>query len=80
MSNTPNPPHVHTIGYGNQGAAPSEQYQERVSQEFEMLGARGLTILVATGDGGTGCSLCWYFEPSFPATSPFGESQPSGEN
>jgi tripeptidyl-peptidase I len=37
---------------------------------MQKLGARGITIIFASGDSGTGCSLCYRFDPSFPATSP----------
>jgi tripeptidyl-peptidase-1 len=36
----------------------------------QKLGSRGLTIIFASGDSGTGCSFCYRFDPSFPATSP----------
>lgn len=36
----------------------------------QKLGSRGITIIFASGDSGTGCSFCYRFDPSFPATSP----------
>lgn len=35
------------------------------------MGVRGMSIIFASGDSGTGCSLCYSFQPSFPAVSPY---------
>ena len=36
--------------------------------EFKKLGARGISIIFASGDSGAGCDFCIWAEPSFPAT------------
>lgn len=65
-------PLVHSISYGDQSEfLPSTAYKDRLNTEFQQLGARGISIIFASGDSGTGCFLCVKFEPSFPATSPY---------
>lgn len=71
ISSTQNPPLVHSVSYGSQGNYPSESYRTRLNTEFQKAGARGLSIIFASGDSGTGCSACNRFQPSFPATSPY---------
>jgi len=63
--------YVQSVSYGSQGNYPSTSYRDRINTEFQKLGARGLTIVFASGDSGTGCQSCWTFAPSFPATSPY---------
>lgn len=62
-------PNVIAISYGNEGEGPSQEYRERMSMEFAKIGGRGITLLAASGDFGTGCNLCYWFQPSFPASS-----------
>jgi len=66
-------PFVHSISYGDQSAAskPSKSYQEGLNTQFQKLGLRGISIIFASGDSGAGCDFCTFYEPSFPATSPF---------
>eukprot|EP01090_Pellita_catalonica_P018605 TRINITY_DN6064_c0_g2_i1.p1 TRINITY_DN6064_c0_g2~~TRINITY_DN6064_c0_g2_i1.p1 ORF type:complete len:541 (+),score=103.79 TRINITY_DN6064_c0_g2_i1:136-1623(+) len=66
-----NPPQVHSVSYGSQGDYPSDEYRQRLNTEFQKLGIRGLSIIFASGDSGTGCFFCVEFLPSFPATSPY---------
>lgn len=78
VGQNPTPPLVHSVSYGdveNQAAAKANN--ERINTEFMKAGARGLTIMVASGDDGVGnfpvrtdSSQCG-FNPSFPATSPY---------
>lgn len=45
-----------------------------VNVEFQKLAAMGFTVIVASGDDGTGHSglfKCGQFQPTFPATSPY---------
>lgn len=49
----------------------SESYKESLCTQFQKLGARGVSIIFASGDSGTGCDLCVRFQASFPATCPF---------
>jgi len=66
---------VHSISYGNDEAQQtSTDYMYSVNTELQKLGARGLSVLVASGDQGA-----WgreeqdgnVFHPDFPASSPF---------
>jgi len=64
-------PLVHSLSYGDQGAdQPGHAYKDRMTKAFQQMGARGLSIIFASGDSGSGCDFCVYLQPSFPATSP----------
>eukprot|EP01112_Ceratiomyxa_fruticulosa_P017649 TRINITY_DN5544_c0_g1_i5.p1 TRINITY_DN5544_c0_g1~~TRINITY_DN5544_c0_g1_i5.p1 ORF type:complete len:557 (+),score=131.73 TRINITY_DN5544_c0_g1_i5:128-1672(+) len=71
LSSTREIPWVHSISYGSQDAWPSDSYIQRSDQEFQKLGVRGVSIIFASGDYGTGCELCLRFKPSYPASSPY---------
>ena len=43
-------------------------YAESVCKQFEILGASGVTVLVATGDSGVGLRPCIEFSINFPAS------------
>lgn len=52
------------------------QYATRCNTEFAKLGARGVSLLVSSGDGGVAGSQAspypgGVFIPNFPAASPF---------
>ena len=66
-------PLVHSISYGDQSgpSKPTKAYQERLNTEFQKLGVRGISIIFASGDSGSGCEFCIFKEPSFPATCPY---------
>eukprot|EP00927_Polykrikos_kofoidii_P055957 TRINITY_DN5013_c0_g1_i1.p1 TRINITY_DN5013_c0_g1~~TRINITY_DN5013_c0_g1_i1.p1 ORF type:complete len:587 (+),score=108.18 TRINITY_DN5013_c0_g1_i1:71-1831(+) len=75
-------PSVHSISYGNdevqQGeVAPSgmsgKEFMEATNVQFAKLAARGVSVMVASGDQGVcGRSGCGRrFHPDFPASSPF---------
>lgn len=66
-----NSPWVHSVSYGSQGDYPSTTYQERFATDMQKIGLRGISIIFASGDSGTGCFFCENFDPSFPATSPY---------
>jgi len=79
LDNETNPPFVHSVSYGSQGDYPSDSYRTTLNTEFQKLGARGLSIIFASGDNGAGCEGngvneascdCTFF-PSFPATCPY---------
>lgn len=71
IANTSNAPWVHSISYGSQGQYPSNTYQNRLDGDFQTLGTRGISIIFASGDSGSGCKGCQQFQPSFPATSAY---------
>ncbi|XP_018427321.1 PREDICTED: tripeptidyl-peptidase 1 [Nanorana parkeri] len=75
LSNMSSLPWVHTISYGDDEDSLSIAYMQRINVEFMKAGARGLTILFASGDDGAGCRQVVKgknaFRPSFPASSPY---------
>ena len=70
VGNTSKVPHVHSVSYGEAESTLSVSYMRRVNVEFMKAGARGLSILFASGDDGAGCKK-EKFAPNFPATSPY---------
>ncbi|XP_048215399.1 tripeptidyl-peptidase 1 [Perognathus longimembris pacificus] len=74
LNNQSSLPYVHTVSYGDDEDSLSSAYIQRVNTEFMKAGARGLTLLFASGDSGAGCwsvSRRHKFRPSFPASSPY---------
>ena len=60
-----------TIGLMTDGTTEMDiplEYAESVCEQFEILGARGVTVLVATGDSGVGGGPCKKFSINFPAS------------
>lgn len=53
ISNTANPPLVHSISYADDEEELPEPYMNRLNVEFMKAGLRGLTFLFAAGDDGT---------------------------
>jgi tripeptidyl-peptidase-1 len=86
--NTPNPPLVHSVSYDEFEDQLSPDFMRRGDEEFMKAGVRGLTILFASGDFGTGCnasSLPAKFAPEWPPSSPYitsvgGTSSPSAKH
>jgi len=79
IDNETNPPFIHSVSYGSQGDYPTDDYRTRLDQEFQKIGLRGISIIFASGDSGSGCeggglnaAACdCTFYPSFPATCPY---------
>jgi tripeptidyl-peptidase-1 len=72
---TQNPPLVHSISYGSLEPEENAQELQEFDQEAAKLGARGLTVVVSSGDDGvanfearSNKGACG-FTPSFPATA-----------
>jgi len=71
------PPLVHSVSYGNDEAQQtSTEYMLTCNIAFMKAGARGVSILFASGDQGVcGREGCGYikrrFKPDFPAASPY---------
>lgn len=63
-------PYVHSVSYGDVESSLSATYMQRVNVEFMKAGARGLTILFASGDDGAACKDN-KFSPNFPVSSPY---------
>jgi len=77
LSNTTSPPLVHSISYGSIESEEDPASMQKFSTSAQALGARGVTIMVATGDDGVANyiarsdpSKCG-FNPSYPATVPY---------
>jgi len=64
------PPSVFSISYGDEENGVSYEYAQRCSVEFQKAGARGITLLAASGDGGVGCGTAGFI-PTFPASCPY---------
>ncbi|EJD00679.1 family S53 protease [Fomitiporia mediterranea MF3/22] len=69
-----NPPHVLTTSYGQNENTISSNLANQLCNAFMQLGARGTSILFASGDGGVSGSQsgqCTTFLPTFPSGCPF---------
>eukprot|EP00947_MAST-08B_sp_MAST-8B-sp1_P003824 g3824.t1 len=75
-------PAVHSISYGtDEGQQPSQAFMDAVTAQLVKLAARGVSVLVASGDQGvagrTGCkgkhhhAMHGPFHADFPASSPY---------
>jgi tripeptidyl-peptidase-1 len=78
ISNASNTSLVHSVSYGNdEKQQSSTQYMYTCNTAFMKAGARGISILFASGDQGVcgreGCGLALHsrFHPDFPAGSPY---------
>lgn len=82
----PNTPHVISTSYGEEEQTIPLSYSRRVCNSFAQLGARGVSLVFSSGDGGVGdrnpdpaTQICLTndgrnitrFMPTFPATCPF---------
>lgn len=76
----PTPPQVLSISYSDDESSVPRPYALRVCDLFARLAARGVSVLVASGDGGaqgTGNSDCLdadarpHFVPTFPSSCPW---------
>jgi len=77
LGNLQNPPLVHSISYGSIATEDPVNDMKAFNTELCILGTRGVTVAVASGDDGVAnfearndASQCG-FNPSFPATSPY---------
>jgi len=66
-------PFVFSISYGEDEKSVGLDYASRVNVEFQKVGVRGSSIMIASGDSGTGgnCSDSGRFTPDFPSGSPY---------
>jgi len=61
VGNDSSAPLVHSISYGEYGGSYDNQTVQQFSYELMVLGLRGITVTLASGDNGVGCnkrSLC----------------------
>ncbi|KAF9972599.1 hypothetical protein BGZ73_004275 [Actinomortierella ambigua] len=70
-----NPPSVLSISYGFNENQVSSNQVAAVCNAFQQLGSRGVSVIVATGDGGVAGSrpnnTCIKIIPTFPASCPY---------
>jgi len=67
-------PKTISVSYGDDEPGVNFGYATRVNAEFQKMGARGISIMFASGDGGVSGSQpsdCTTFIPTFPAASPW---------
>lgn len=70
-------PTVLSVSYGEEEQSVPEDYARKVCSLFMQLGARGVSVIFASGDSGPGDSCTsndnnsTYFQPIFPATCPW---------
>mmetsp|Transcript_16727 Transcript_16727/g.26327 ORF Transcript_16727/g.26327 Transcript_16727/m.26327 type:complete len:691 (-) Transcript_16727:171-2243(-) len=75
LNSEENPPLVVSTSYGEDEGSTSLGYAKRLNQEFMKAGARGVTLIFASGDSGVGST--WDFDCSeefigqWPAASPY---------
>jgi tripeptidyl-peptidase-1 len=69
--NYPVPILVNSISWSADEASEGYAYNSRADTEFSKLGARGITVLAASGDSGADCNFFQNgFQTGYPATSP----------
>eukprot|EP00756_Hemistasia_phaeocysticola_P034137 Hpha_TRINITY_DN16506_c0_g1::TRINITY_DN16506_c0_g1_i1::g.132576::m.132576/K01279/TPP1, CLN2; tripeptidyl-peptidase I len=84
-------PKVFSTSYGEAESSTPIDMAVRMNTEFMKLGARGVSVIFASGDGGAGgikpgypCAKGNKFKPTFPASSPYvtavGGTQPAAAN
>jgi tripeptidyl-peptidase-1 len=76
LNNDPDAALVQSVSYGNDEIQQtSVEYMNECNAQFQMNGARGLSVLFASGDQGvwgrTGHTTDEVFHPDFPAGSPY---------
>ncbi|XP_003387882.1 PREDICTED: tripeptidyl-peptidase 1-like [Amphimedon queenslandica] len=73
LINNTDTPWVHSVSYGDYESSIDPAFMDRVDEEFMKLGISGRSLLFASGDFGTACSLLkgGRFEPMWPASSPY---------
>jgi len=73
LSEATNPPLVHSISYGEPEFLIRNSKITRLNQEFQLLGARGISIISTSGDLGSsdGTNVCAKDVPDFPSSSPW---------
>jgi len=51
------PPLVHSISFGDYGGNYPNETVQRINTEFQKMGSRGISVLLASGDNGVGCNF-----------------------
>ncbi|CCL99220.1 uncharacterized protein FIBRA_01235 [Fibroporia radiculosa] len=74
LLNEPNPPQVVSTSYGDDEYLVSEKMANTICNTYAQLGARGVSLIFSSGDGGVSgnhFSECTTFIPTFPSTCPY---------
>ena len=74
LANSTAPPLVISTSYGDDEPSVDFDYGTRCNTEFAKAGARGISILFSSGDGGVAggqSQRCTTFIPTYPAGSPY---------
>ncbi|RAO68817.1 uncharacterized protein BHQ10_004829 [Talaromyces amestolkiae] len=75
VANLPTPPTVLSLSYGFDENTLGTSNANSICNAFAQLGARGVSVIVASGDGGVAGSRpsnsCTTFVPTFPASCPY---------
>ncbi|KAJ1401459.1 peptidase S8/S53 domain-containing protein [Ochromonadaceae sp. CCMP2298] len=56
VGNQTDPPLVHSISYGEYGGSYDNNTVQRFNYELQKMAARGITVMLASGDNGVGCN------------------------
>jgi len=68
-NNMTSPPLVHSISFGEYGGNYPNSTVQLIDTEFQKMGVRGVSVLVASGDNGVGCNKqCTSQEFDFPSS------------
>jgi tripeptidyl-peptidase-1 len=70
LANQTTVPYVISTSYGDDETSVDPDYANRLEQEFQKAGVRGISMLFSSGDSGVGCNTRNQFEPTLPATLP----------
>lgn len=69
VGNQTNPALVQSISWGEYGGAYNNNTVQRINNEFMIMGTRGITVSLASGDNGVGCGdHCTAQEFDFPSS------------
>lgn len=75
VASTEDAPWVHSVSYGNdERQQTGRAYMDTVNVHFQKIGARGISIFIASGDQGVwgrSGNIDNVFNPDFPASSPY---------
>jgi tripeptidyl-peptidase-1 len=72
--NQTHPPTVLSVSWGSGESGFDAAHQSAANSEFAKIGLKGITIVTASGDAGTGKQGFWKctkFDPTWPASSPY---------
>jgi len=64
-------PKIFSTSYGEDESSWSKDAAMRLDAEFQKAGARGISLLFASGDSGANCKLDGKFHPQTPGSSPW---------